>query len=90
MGKRTKQEIKEDKRFAAILKEHRATNCPNCAKKIDRNDISWNNPSTEAGTPFCVIDIICIECKKSIAHVNSWYPSIEDFDEVLYVLERDW
>lgn len=79
-----------DARFAAVLAEHGSTVCYSCGRAIDRGDVAWNNASTEAGTGYCTVEIICQGCEASIAHVTSWYLGIDDFGDVVFVLEDDW
>jgi hypothetical protein len=80
----------EDERLAEILSEHGATNCPKCLRIIDRGDLAWNAGDTEAGTPYSTVHIICQRCDTEMAQVFSWYPGMDDFDDVLRVLEEDW
>jgi hypothetical protein len=76
--------------FQEVLKKHNAVHCKECGRKIDRGDVSWNGAANEYGTPYSTIDIICQGCETSVAHVMSWYPSIDDFSEAVQVLDRDW
>lgn len=76
-----RQEKETDKKFASIMKSHGKGKCPSCKKIIDRGDVSWNNPSTEAGTPMTVVEIQCQKCYTEIAHGTSWHPGAEDFEE---------
>ena len=80
----------QQKQLREILQCHDALNCPDCGREIDRGDIAWNSPSTEAGTPMSFVEIICQGCQTGIAHVWSWWPGIDDFSDVLKVLEDDW
>lgn len=74
--------------FQRILTEHDAATCPTCGKPIDRGDVAWNNSNTESefGTDYCVLQITCEHCSSEILHLRSWYPSIETFEEFVYVL----
>lgn len=79
-----------DAEFARVLAEHDASLCPSCGRQLDRGDVAWNNSGTEAGTPYSVLEIICQNCAREIVCIHSWYPEIEDFNEFVDVLERDW
>jgi len=83
-------EKEAEKYFREILLEHSMSNCPICGKVIDRGDVAWNNASTEAGTPCCSVEIQCLGCDTEIAHIESWWPGIDDFEDVIEVLSRDW
>lgn len=78
-----RQEKETDKKFASIMKSHGKEKCPSCKKIIDRGDVSWNNPSTEAGTAMTVVEIQCQKCYTEIVHGTSWYPGAEDFEELV-------
>lgn len=77
------------KRLRAILREHKALRCT-CGHYVGFGDIAWNNGSTEYGTDYTTVEIQCVACDREIAHIDSWYPSIESRDELLHVLETDW
>ncbi len=72
----------------ALLRKGYA-NCTNCEKPLDRMDVSWNNASTEAGTPCCWIDVICSECGSSASHFSSWWPGIDGDDDLIHVIDSD-
>ena len=78
------------------LKQIGKDKCPDCKQAISQGDISWNNPygvieisngETEAGTPFCFIECLCPKCDSEVFSITSWYPSIDDLDDLLIVLE---
>jgi len=77
------------KRLKAVLRQHKAERCT-CGHRIGFGDIAWNNGSTEYGTEYCVVEIQCVACDREIAHIDSWYPGIDNREELLGVLERDW
>lgn len=77
------------KRLRNILQEHDADVCE-CGHYIGFGDIAWNNGCTEYGTGYSTVEIQCVGCDREIAHIDSWYPSIDDRDDLLGVLERDW
>lgn len=79
-----------DLRFAEQLQAHGVAICEGCGRALDRYDVSWNNGSTEYGTGYCTVNIICAQCDRNIAQVHSWYPEIESFDDAVHVLDRDW
>lgn len=72
-----------DEIFQQILKQYKKDICPNCGKIIDRGDLCWNNPSTDAGTDYCVVEIQCQQCDTEIAHGHSWYPGADNFEELV-------
>ena len=78
-----------DQKFAELLTLHGMERCPACGKVVDRADVAWNNQDTEAGTPYATIEIICLKCGTSIAHLDTWYPSIDSFDELVDILEDE-
>jgi RNase P subunit RPR2 len=86
----TASSLSADERLAAVLKEHSATRCKSCRRKLDRGDVSWQNASTEAGTGFTTVYIICQSCGTETAEVFSWYPETDSFEEAVRVLEEDW
>jgi len=75
--------------FEDYLKVHNAIHCK-CGRKIDRGDVRWNNPYTEAGTPFTVVDIVCQKCDTEIAHFSSWYPGADNFEDLIEFVFKDW
>lgn len=79
-----------DAELRYILASHHAAKCPSCDREIDRGDVSWNSPSTEAGTSYCVLQITCQNCGTEILHQQSWYPGIDGFNEFVYVLGDNW
>ena len=78
-----------DERLADVLKAKGYAICKSCGRNIDRGDIAWNNGSTEVGTPCTFVEIICARCDNQVARIHSWYPGIEDMDELTYVIEND-
>lgn len=76
-------------KLGEILKKHNAERCSN-GHKIGFGDIAWNCASTEAGTDFSTVDIICTLCGLEVVLIRSWYPWIETADELLSVIESDW
>jgi hypothetical protein len=36
------------------------------------------------------VEIQCLGCDTEIAHIESWWPGIDDFEDVIEVLSRDW
>jgi len=79
----------EDARLAMLLADKGKANCPACGRFLDRGDVSWNNGDTGEGTGYCTVFIVCQECDSSIALISSWYPGIDDFADVLYVLATE-
>ena len=75
-------------KLADILAYHKATHCPRCLRIIDDGDIAWNNGSTEAGTPYASVEIICQACDTNIVHITAW-AEIEDYEGILEVLENE-
>lgn len=86
----TEQEA--EKELSLLLKEKNCNICPMCRKIIDRGDIAWNNPSTEAGTDYTIVEIICSCCDTEIARISSWYPGADSFAELVeeVLSEEDW
>jgi hypothetical protein len=72
-----------DEQLKKILIEKGLENCRSCSREIDRGDIAWNSPSTEEGTDYTVVQITCQQCGTEIAHVTSWYPSADSFEELV-------
>lgn len=83
-------EDEENIALADVLSCHNAVRCPSCAREIDRGDIAWNSGETEAGTGYSMVEIICQGCDTEIVHIDSWFPGIDDFADVIYVLDADW
>lgn len=79
-----------DAELHSILLEHHADRCNNCGREIDRGDVAWNGGSTEAGTPWSVLQITCQNCDTQIIHIDSWYPGIDSFSEFVDVLRDKW
>jgi hypothetical protein len=75
-----------DQELKRILQRRKWDKCTVCGREIDRGDIAWNDACTDVGTPFSIVFIICQACDTSIARVQSWYPEIEDLEDVCYVL----
>lgn len=82
-----KEQADED--LENILKKHGKEFCPKCNRKIDRGDVAWNEGSTEAGTPYSVLEIACLQCGTEIAHKYSW-SWVESFDDFICALEEEW
>jgi hypothetical protein len=61
--------------------------CPYCGNAFSPENLTYYNTSTEAGTPCCGIEITCDVCNKAIWRGGSWYPSIDDNEELLEVAE---
>ncbi len=84
----------EDEHLLDLLTQHSCERCrnPECDHAIGWGDIAWNNRGTDAGTPYCAVEIICCVCGTDRARITSWYPSIDDHRDILYVLrtEEDW
>lgn len=77
-----------DETFKRILTDHGSEKCWSCGRELDRGDVAWNNASTEAGTPFAVLEIICQACDSEVMRCQTWWPAIDDFEEFVEVLER--
>ena len=93
----TKDEIEEvepvgalDEKFREVLRAHGKEFCPDCGRHLNRMDAAWNNGSTEYGTGYSVLEVMCAACSAEIVCVHSWYPHIDDFEEFIEVLEKDW
>jgi len=72
-----------------LLKERGVSPCAVCGRELDMGDVAWNNAATEAGTGFTIVEIICQGCDTEAAKINSWYPGIDTFDELVYVIKTD-
>lgn len=57
--------------------------CPYCGNALSPKNLEYWNRSTEAGTPCCFIEIECDVCNKVIWRGGSWYPSIDDREELM-------
>jgi len=62
--------------------------CPYCGNAFSPRNLAYYNGSTEAGTPYCNIEITCDVCNKEIWRGGSWYPGIEDKEELLIAAEE--
>jgi len=78
----------QTQRLLAILNEHGARMCK-CGHAIGWGDIAWNNGSTKAGTEHCDVEIECEACYVEIVHIQSWWPGIDDVDDILEVLSSE-
>ncbi|MBD1379145.1 hypothetical protein [Metabacillus arenae] len=78
-----------DIEFSKVLKKYNKHICPNCKRGIDRGDVQWNNATTEYGTGYSVLEIICEKCYTEIVYLHSWYPTIDTFDEFVEVLDNE-
>jgi len=87
-------EQQAEARFAEILTERGLATCPDCGRRIDRGDVAWNSGETEAGTGYSDVHIICQECGRAIARIQSWYSDIPSFEEcvemVLDSSDEEW
>lgn len=79
--------MNSNKKFKRILERNNLLFCE-CGKEIGREDVMWNNGCTEVGTPFAIIEVICTKCQKEITRVSTWWPSIDNFEELVDVLEE--
>ena len=79
-------EAEENLRLKEILKSKNLTHCK-CGREIDRGDCSWNIGSTEAGTEYAVLNIICEKCCENLFYETTWYPGIDTFEEFLNELK---
>ena len=84
-----RQNTKKNAALRDLLKEKGVSPCQSCGRVLDMGDIAWNNCCTEVGTGFCTIDVICLRCDTEAAYIESWYPYIEDIDDILYVIKTD-
>ena len=75
--------------YIKCLERKGIRNCKNCGKEIDEGDIFWNNSSTRAGTPYCMLEIICQKCDTEIVYLNCWHPEIDDLDEFFDQLDKE-
>jgi hypothetical protein len=74
--------------FREWLVKNGLSTCPGCGREIDRGDVAWNNPCTEAGTDYTTVHIECQGCQTEIADFNSWFPEADTFETLVeYVLE---
>jgi hypothetical protein len=80
-----KEQDDPDRNLAVALARHGKSTCQ-CGRIIDRGDVAWNSGSTEAGTEYSVIWIICQACDTEIAQVHSWMPWIDTFEEAVHEL----
>lgn len=67
----------------SILAEYK--NC-SCGQPLQWGDISWNNGSTEAGTPYASLQIECPNCGMDILCKSEW-TEIEDEEDILIIIE---
>ena len=78
-----------DEALLNVLKRKGKDICPNCGRVIDRGDMAWNNGSTKYGTGYCVVECQCQQCDTELFKVDSWYPSINDTDDLAYVINQE-
>lgn len=57
--------------------------CPYCENALSATALAYWNGSTEAGTPFCELELGCDVCGNIIWRGGSWYPGIDDRAELL-------
>ncbi len=57
--------------------------CPYCSNALSPKSLEYWNQATEAGTPCCTIEITCDVCDKVIWRGGSWYPGIDDKEELI-------
>ena len=62
--------------------------CPFCGNAFSSKNLEYYNVATLEGTPFCSIEITCDVCNKVIWRGDSWYPGIEDEDELIDVADK--
>lgn len=84
-----RNKLSPHERLKTVLRAHDTELCE-CGHEIGFGDIAWNNGCTEYGTGYSSVEIQCVGCDREIAHIDSWYPEIEDKEDLLHVLERDW
>lgn len=77
-----------DQKLTEVLAAKNKDKCPKCNKQIDRGDVAWNTASTESGTPYSVMEIICEKCFTEIYHGTTWF-EIESFEEFVKELEEN-
>lgn len=78
-----------DKELKEILIKHNAEFCK-CGHEIGWGDIAWNQAVTEYGTEHGYVEIQCLACQEEITEFHTWYPFIEDQEDVIHVLKNDW
>lgn len=71
----------EESKLKEALNKLGKSHCGNCQKEIGLIDVSWNNRSTEQGTPYSVMQITCQSCDTEVLHEETWndIESINDF-----------
>lgn len=62
--------------------------CPYCGNALSPRNLDFYNQATEAGTPCCAIVITCDVCRKVIWRGGSWWPEIDDAEELLQVAQE--
>lgn len=90
ISERITDPYQQNKELVRILLEHDARRCKECGHRIGWGDIAWNNGQTEAGTGHSSVEIQCSVCQTEIVYFHSWYPEIEDREDLLYVMGKDW
>ena len=89
----TRIELTEEE-FAQLFKEYpkvyREGNvlCPYCSNPLSPKNLEYWETSTESGTPGSSIEITCDVCEKVIWRGNSWYPGIDNKEELKQVVEE--
>lgn len=78
-----------NEKLKELLKEKGYAVCPSCGRELDQGDIAWNNGSAEYGTGCSMVVCNCQACDEGIFRVNSWYPEIDDLEDVCYVLGNE-
>lgn len=73
-------------KYPAVRKAESGTPlCPYCSNALSPENLGFFNGATESGTGFCEIEITCDVCNRVIWEGASWYPGIDQKDELLEV-----
>ena len=78
--------------FAEFPKIRKASSgepvCPHCANAFSPENVEYWNQSTEEGTECCEIEIRCDVCGNVAWRGGSWWPHIEDAEDLKAVAEE--
>jgi len=88
----TSQTTQADSDLAQRLKEMGKENCPNCGRRLDRDDLGWNYISTGEGPLTTRAHIECQACDMEVAWWPSLWPGGNDatFEEFMGKALPDW
>ena len=79
--------MSENERLLEALRKIRKDTCDNCGRTLDMGDVAWNTGSTEYGTEYSVMEIICQACDNEVLHQETW-SSIDNLNDFIDELKE--